>query len=441
MHLPLWVTLVTLQVQTVTLEERVDLYDPVSGAYQGAETTLFGADGRRLRLVNTDADGATTLLFFLLHDEAGREAEAVYFESSPEAYREVFTYSGDGLVQTTTYFYEPGVAADRTESVREASGREVEKRYFRANGTQYGAEQVLWNADGTQLGWDFRYVEREGGASFRYRYEALDRDGAWKRRTRSKDGVPERVEVRTRKMSQTAPELSTAAPFAPGVISTDASETSPSFSRDGRTMVFARYEEWDVKRPYIAMLEGDGWRVEPLEALGDVYNLTLSPDGGTIVYATRDGELRRVRRTGGGWSPPEGLAVRGSYPSVTEDGDLLFYDADGPAGQGVYRARAGGGAWGPPEPVFVHEDGTTFDPVQVDGGLIVSRCADDVCGPSRENGLFLVGVGEGSTRKATKLKNLPYAWGAQPVEALGLFVFTDGEDILAVPLEVALLKG
>ncbi|MEO0615719.1 MAG: hypothetical protein AAFY69_06240, partial [Pseudomonadota bacterium] len=29
---------------------------------------------------------------------------------------------------------------------------------------------------------------------------------------------------------------------------------------------------------------------------------------------------------------------------------------------------------------------------------------------------------------------LPYAWGAQPVPALGILVMTDGDDILTVPL-------
>ena len=35
---------------------------------------------------------------------------------------------------------------------------------------------------------------------------------------------------------------------------------------------------------------------------------------------------------------------------------------------------------------------------------------------------------------ATRMPGVPYVWGMQPVESLGLLVFTDGEDILAVPL-------
>ena len=46
-------------------------------------------------------------------------------------------------------------------------------------------------------------------------------------------------------------------------------------------------------------------------------------------------------------------------------------------------------------------------------------------------------AGDGSA-SAFKLPHLPYAWGVQVVDALGLMVFTDGEDILALPLTLAL---
>ena len=228
---------------SVVLEERIDLFDPTTGAFLGSEVTYFGPDGRRLRLVATDSVGTPSLLFFVLHDEQGRESEAIYFEGGPEAYRETFTYSEDGRLRTTTYFYEPGVAADRAESDLDERGREISKRYYRANGTQYGEEDVLWAEGGNKLGWDFNYVERDGGASFRYDYTQFAAAGDWLRRVRSRDGAPERVEVRS--VITATPDWPSATParFQPGTISSDRSETSPSFSRDGKTMVFARYDD------------------------------------------------------------------------------------------------------------------------------------------------------------------------------------------------------
>lgn len=179
------------------LYERLDLYDPVTGAFQGSEVTYWGPDGRRLRLEVLDADGEPSLLFYLRHDELGRESEGVYFESDPSEPRfERFAYSNDGRLKTTTYVLSKGGPGERTESDLDDLGREVFKRYFRADGTQYGEEEVLWNDDGTSAGWDFRYVGREGRAVYAYDYEAAE-GGVWTRRVRLRNGEPQRVEVRT----------------------------------------------------------------------------------------------------------------------------------------------------------------------------------------------------------------------------------------------------
>ncbi len=427
----------------MTLRERIDLYNPASNAFLGAEQTWYGPDGRRLRLHTTDSTGATVLLFFVLHDDRGREAEAIYFESSPEPDREVFTYSEDGRLQTTTYYNEPGVAADRTETVLDGAGREVAKRFYRANGSQYGEEDVLWDGDGNKVGWDFRYVGRDGAASFRYRYHAFDKDGAWVRRTRSRDGTPERVEVRTRITASTNAVFLNPVPFAAGRVSTHKSETSPSFTKDGKTMVFARYEDWDTKDPYIAHLEADGWRVEPLREIGSVYNIAIAPDGETIVYATATEPARtlyRMRRVGNRWSTPENLTARygvtGAYPSLTDEGDLVVYDAAGALGEGVYIAPRNSDGFGTARAVFVPDSGTTFDAfASTSTSLLVTRCFDEACESGAQNGIWVVTLSPSGTPELRKLSNVPYAWGVQPVDSLGVLVFTDGDDILAMPLE------
>ncbi len=440
--LPLLVTAMT--ADTVTLEERIDLFDPTTNAFLGSERTWFGPDGRRLRLENTDGEGETTLLFIVRHDDRGRESEAIYFESAPDPVREVFTYSADGRLRTTTYYYEPGVAADRTEIELDGLGREVRKRYFRADGSQYGEEDVLWDDDRNKLGWDFRYVGREGGASFRYNYEQFDQDGAWVRRIRSRNAVPERVEVRTRVSGTSTVAFAAPTVFSPGRVSTDRSETSPSFSRDGKTMVFARYDAaWENKDPFIAYLEDDGWRVESIGEIGSVYNLAISPDGMAVVYTDRARRLHRIHKAGDGWSMPEDLSalygLTGSYPCLTDDGDLFFYDAEGRDGEGIYVARRREDGFAAAVPIFVPESGTAFDAYVADarGPMLVSRCFDDECRSGPTNGIWEVQLTETGATEARKLPNLPYAWGVQPVEPLGLLVFTDGEDILAVPLSVA----
>ncbi|MEM8601988.1 MAG: hypothetical protein AAGF99_18885, partial [Bacteroidota bacterium] len=130
--LAIWAALFTLSLladSSAITAERIDVFDPLTGAYLGSEQTYFGPDGHRLRLEVMDADGASTLLFFVLHDQDGREAEAIYFESGePTPYRETFTYADDGTRLTTTYFSELGDVTGWTEADLDTGGREVHKR-------------------------------------------------------------------------------------------------------------------------------------------------------------------------------------------------------------------------------------------------------------------------------------------------------------------------
>ena len=451
MTLPLAALLIALGPMpvgdTLTVEERIDLYDPASSAYMGSEVTWFGPDGRRLRQIIYGADGTRSLLFILLHDEDGRESGAVYFEGdAQDPTREAFTFENGGRLQVTTYYPEPGQPGERTESDLDEDGREVRKRYYRTDGSQYGAEDVLWNDDGTKAGWDFRFVEREGGASFRYDYREADDRGRWIRRIRLGDGSPERVEMRT--LLDAAAELSFPEParLGPGMVSTDRAETSPSMTADGRTLVFARYDDdWYTKEPFMAELGDDGWTVRPLPELGVVYNVSISPDGGTLIYATRTDDARttyRVTRVGDGWSESEDLTaafgIAGTYNAMTDNGDLYFFNPDGADGLGIYHATVKGSGFATPRPVFIPDSGEPFDAfVAPDGSdMIVTMCFDAACRSGEENGFWWVSLpGSG---EASKLPNLPYGWGAQPAPALGLFIYTDGSDILALPLDLAL---
>ena len=240
------------------LEERIDLYDPASGAYLGSKTTWYAPDGRRLRRVHRDGSGAATLRFLVLHDADSRELEAWYFEGDAIAPdRETFSYREGTKV--TTYYDDAGEVTESLETVFDERGRESSKRFLRANGETYGEEQVLWTESGLPAGWDFRYVKSGTRVAFRYAYDLLDTNGTWLRRTRSRDGMSERIEVCTRVIGAIAVSTSTPARLAPGVISTERSETSPSVTRDGKTLVFARYgDDWERKRPYLARLGGGG---------------------------------------------------------------------------------------------------------------------------------------------------------------------------------------
>ncbi|MEM6645291.1 MAG: hypothetical protein AAF730_03470 [Bacteroidota bacterium] len=244
-------------------------------------------------------------------------------------------------------------------------------------------------------------------------------------------------------MASPADTLLTPAVFAAGSISTEAYETSSSFAADGQTMVFARYgDDWAQKTPYIADWDGETWEVAEIP-VGPVYNLAVAPDGRSIVYAARlaDGQqnLFRMARDGAGWAAPENLTgqygIAGTYPCLTSNGDLLLYTSEGAAGAGLYRARAEGDGFDPPAPLFIPPQGTAFDAFSADGDHIVyTHCFDDNCAPGPQNGVWVV-QGEGAAQATHKIDGLPYVWGVQVVPALDLLVFTDGDDILSLPLD------
>ncbi len=147
--------------------------------------------------------------------------------------------------------------------------------------------------------------------------------------------------------------------FAPGIISTKASEGGSSFSPDGLLYLFARGRS---DQDGILMMEQiDGvWskpRLAPFSAGKHDWDFMLAPDGETVFVAsarplhkgeppTRDHQIWTSERTDEGWSeprllpPPVYSGQHDSYPSVADDGTLYFFsNRDGGFGQGdIYKS-------------------------------------------------------------------------------------------------------
>jgi len=147
--------------------------------------------------------------------------------------------------------------------------------------------------------------------------------------------------------------------FAPGIISTEASEGSSSFSPDGQLFLFTRGRS---ELPGILMMEQiDGvWtqpRLAPFSAGRHDWDFMLAPDGKTVFVAsarplrngestTRDHQIWTSERKGENWSEPELLpspvysGQHDSYPSPAGNGTLYFFsNRDGGMGEGdIYRS-------------------------------------------------------------------------------------------------------
>lgn len=253
----------------------------------------------------------------------------------------------------------------------------------------------------------------------------------------------------------------TARVFAPGVVSSpDSSESSPSITADGRTLVFTRYEGYGEQAPHLATRTDDGWEVRRLPFAELVYNLAISPDGETILYRPprdRDEEAEPVSRVfrvergaDGAWGEAEELPrLRGTnagYFDIQPDGSVVLYARPGDSGddpaepRGVYRMEpADHGGYTPLEFLgrAVSPSGSnTFDPEVFDGGrqMVVTRAgipAGEVAAWGRR-GFYLHRRTAEGWDEGRRLP-LPYGWGATVLPD-GHLLFVDRGDLRVIDL-------
>jgi hypothetical protein len=238
--------------------------------------------------------------------------------------------------------------------------------------------------------------------------------------------------------------------FAPGRISLPGiTDTSPSITADGETMVFARTENWRDKVPYIATRSGNGWDVRKAPFADTLYNLAIAPDGQSIFFKKnekQDGEevsrAYRVDRTADGWGAPQNLPalfnINAGYFCPMADGSVYFF-ARSPK-PGIYRTEPdGSGEYTEPEWVSdaISPDSTTSFDVLVhpdEDRLVITRAGipdgqADELGPRG----FYAYERTDDGWQATKRLDLPYGWGATVLPD-GRFLFVDAGELQIVPL-------
>ena len=132
--------------------------------------------------------------------------------------------------------------------------------------------------------------------------------------------------------------------FAPGIITTDASEGCSGW---GKNMEYFIFQRWiDGKSKLYIMNQNNGeWNAPILISFVDKYQVgdfTIAPDGNTMVFASKiviqeigsEGEganIWIVKRTETGWTKPEhfGLGINtkyhDSYPCLAANDNLYFF--------------------------------------------------------------------------------------------------------------------
>lgn len=237
--------------------------------------------------------------------------------------------------------------------------------------------------------------------------------------------------------------------FQPGIISKEKiKEGSPSITADGQTLVFARYQSYGDKVPYIAEKTGDGWEVERLPFVDTLYNLAISPDGERIVYKTRsrpapgvdrENNAFRVDRQGDGtWGDPVEMQPSlkdAGYFRIAADGTLyLFINATEGTPRGIFTAELmADGSYD--DPVWLSDavspyPSVTYSPV-INAGedmIIVNRAGlnEEEEKQLGEKGLYIhrkYGFQWDTGRRV----NLPYTWYSMVTPDHRLVFVNDGD--------------
>lgn len=226
-------------------------------------------------------------------------------------------------------------------------------------------------------------------------------------------------------------------------------DASPSFTSDGKTLVFSRYSDWMKKVPHIAHFENNQWVIKRLNFVNDLYNLSISPNGQRIVYKTfeikGEEEITRVfvvDHKDGSWGTPMEVTnlfnMHAGYFQILKDGTLLMFGRK--PKNGIYVSKPiKKGHYSKPQwlsdavgmdksdsfDVFMNEDKNR---------LIVSQTYSQKKYPKRgEIGLYYYKK-EGSDWKRISRIPLGYAWG-QGITPDNQFVFIRNGQIQKIPLK------
>lgn len=159
-----------------------------------------------------------------------------------------------------------------------------------------------------------------------------------------------------------------AAIFAPGVVSGPANDGSPTFSPDGKTLLFTRSGAGagTIVESHFASGRWSSPQIATFSGRWNDQHPTMAPDGSYLVYvsvrraagtAKAVAHLWRVDRTAKGWGTPRELppavniGPRIFAPSIAADGTIYFLSiGEGRAFQ-LYRARRSGESYLTAEPL------------------------------------------------------------------------------------------
>ncbi|MBT8205317.1 MAG: hypothetical protein KJN96_04705 [Eudoraea sp.] len=240
--------------------------------------------------------------------------------------------------------------------------------------------------------------------------------------------------------------------FYEGIVSTgELSENVINFSADESILFLTRTSGWTNQSAYIAYKKNGLFKETiPIEELDSVYNGAISPKGNKIIYSIREGNqtsIWLISKENGAWSNRINLTresnIEGGYFYWLNDHEIYFYNEInngdillGEIDKGKLKIKDSLRS-------LNTTSGTEFSPF-VDKSkryIIFTRYVE---GNESDQGFFVSynqnDFNNPDWSKPQKITKLPYGWSANIVNGGTQFIYSNGEDIMSLPVEELELK-
>lgn len=239
--------------------------------------------------------------------------------------------------------------------------------------------------------------------------------------------------------------------FFPEIISkSNIDESSVSFTRDGKTIFFTRTENWTDQTPFLGKkIDGVFQVVDTVKAIGTIYNGAISRDGSQLLYSVKTDSTEVIwwiQKEGEQWGAAVNLStssgIYGGYFYWIDAQNILFYVNE--ENGNIVKGQLSDGRLVITDKLEVlnTEAGTEFSPfISPDQRyLIFTRYTP---GDVAQQGFF---ISYNRAKKGwnwttpEKITTLEYGWSATVMADQSQFIYTNGIDVKAVPLQSLGLK-
>lgn len=309
----------------------------------------------------------------------------------------------------------------------------------------HGYDSTFYTKEGFQKRIFFTNVKGKVFNDRIFVYDSVNNNGDWVIRKKIMEDTIRELHVR--EVFYDNHFVSKGGVFYEGILSTGSlSENAISFTKNEDLIFQTRTADWDNQIGFLSYRKnGVFGESTQLRVLDTIYNGAISPDGNSIIYSIKKSgseQIMLLKRKDDSWSEKINLTknsnVEGGYFHWLTESELYFYIPEN--GGDIVKGKLENDQLSITDSLkdINTQSGTEFSPF-VDKNrqfIIFTRYVE---GDRSQQGFFISykSTDDHPTKWSIpqRLDMLPYGWNAYIINSESQFIFSNGEDILSVPLE------